>query len=348
MQPLPNADDLPTLLSRFHTWAEKQPSGSGNGNGHRNGASPDGVRELTYEEALEHHRERPASPRRTTSGRSRAAAGPEVPKAALPAPNAIPPAALVEEPIPPVSNALAAGEGPTGSSAIIPPAPPDVALMQEPQPSRERPPKKETATEAAVPKSLSAPRPEQRPSAKKAAAKKSAAPPPQAKVPPPPKAATPAPAHKAGPAGSATAGKRSSPPHTRTKAQNEFRHVLAKTVRAAKKPAAASKPKLPDRTRRFTTRFSATEERRIEKSAAAAGMTVSAYLRKCALAAEPSPATQPQKSRTAKKAQADSTASEQTETRLFLQPASPSLFGGWLSLLRQRFLSSPARFSERA
>jgi hypothetical protein len=39
----------------------------------------------------------------------------------------------------------------------------------------------------------------------------------------------------------------------------------------------------PDRTRRITTRFSLAEERRIGKCAAELGITVSSYLRQCAL-----------------------------------------------------------------
>jgi hypothetical protein len=131
--------------------------------------------------------------------------------------------------------------------------------------------------------------------------------------------------------------------------QPEFRQVLANRVRAAQKTIAAKKTKTPDRTRRITTRFSTAEERRIEKAASLAGVTVSAYLRKCALAAGNAQALPPQPPASAKKARkAGSRRTTEPEMRLFAQPPTSSLVGGWLTLLRQRFLSSPTRFSEEA
>ncbi|HEX4064626.1 MAG TPA: hypothetical protein VHZ09_01280 [Acidobacteriaceae bacterium] len=129
----------------------------------------------------------------------------------------------------------------------------------------------------------------------------------------------------------------------------EFRQVLTKSVRAAKKSTAAKKTKEPDRTRRITTRFSTAEERRIEKAASLEGVTVSAYLRKCALAAgkgQTVPSPIPASAQKARKA--SGRRALEPEIRLFAQPPTTSLVGGWLTLLRQRFLSSPTRFSERA
>lgn len=128
-----------------------------------------------------------------------------------------------------------------------------------------------------------------------------------------------------------------------------FQQILANTVQQPKAALAPNKKREPDRTRRITTRFSRAEERRVEKCAAELGITVSAYLRRCALSAvahNPSPdppaAPAPVKAR-----------------RAFRQPATPplavytppprSLFGGWLALLRNRFLGPPPiRFSEDA
>lgn len=156
--------------------------------------------------------------------------------------------------------------------------------------------------------------------------------------------------------------------------QPEFREMLARTVRSVKtaapvkkdaapltkRTALQSKKKVvakrapePERTRRITTRFSTAEERRLEKAAAAAGMSVSAWLRKCALAPgagtagrERSQVPTAGNRRTPHKRTA--AAGPAVASQLFAQPANSSLVGGWLSLLRQRFLGSPARFAERA
>lgn len=171
------------------------------------------------------------------------------------------------------------------------------------------------------------------------------------------------------------------------------------------KPAASAKKAAPDRDRRITTRFSAAEERRIEKQAAELGVTVSAYLRQCALAAMAAaktvPATQPVaataktstprtaivgttrsirpirvgNSRTARavatensatsrgtiarsrRASLATAAKKRRTSPAVVQPTYPphqyyaptnSLLGGWLALLRNRFLGPPVRFSNEA
>jgi hypothetical protein len=136
--------------------------------------------------------------------------------------------------------------------------------------------------------------------------------------------------------------------------QPQFRQVLTKTVLQAERPtppmSAPKKETNPDRTQRITTRFSPAEQRRIEKQAAESGLTVSAWLRHCALSGGTTPVHP-------KKAQAATAKSGSKQRRvaianpahvaLFSQPTNSAL-GNWLTLLRQRFLSSPARFSEQA
>jgi hypothetical protein len=64
--------------------------------------------------------------------------------------------------------------------------------------------------------------------------------------------------------------------------QPEFREVLAKNVQISK-PGAGRRKLDPDRNLRIATRFSAQEQQKVEKFAARAGLTVSAYLRERAL-----------------------------------------------------------------
>jgi hypothetical protein len=131
----------------------------------------------------------------------------------------------------------------------------------------------------------------------------------------------------------------------RTKAP--FRQILANTVRQPKEVVAAKTKPAPDRTRRITTRFSPAEERRIEKCAAELGITVSAYLRQCTLAAATAKpqeeAPDPPVSAKARKGRARA---EEPAIRYAAPP--PSFLGGWLALLRNRFLGAPVRFSEDA
>jgi hypothetical protein len=140
-------------------------------------------------------------------------------------------------------------------------------------------------------------------------------------------------------------------PHPRLRRAKHppFHKVLANTVHRAKITAVAKKKKAaPDRTRRITTRFSAAEQRRIEKLAADADLTVSAYLRECALAvvASQNSLTLPSFA-TTRVRKSKAPAPVEYQPNAYTAPA-PSLFGGWLSLLRNRFLGPPVRFSEQS
>jgi len=282
MQPLPNSNDIPTLLSRYHTWAEKQEPRAANGNGHRNGDGIDGVRELTYEEVLAQHRNRqPAQrARRTASTRPRAAAEPGAVRAESPE-VLTPPIAVIEVEKPQLTAELPLSETPAPAEEKI--ASPQVELPFAREPRSQ--PNAQTPTATAAKKTRKpavalseagpvkkAPHPASRPKAT-VAEKASARPLPKAAKP----TATTRPETKKRSAAVARKCARKHP---------EFRQVLKKTVHAAKKSTAAKKAKEPDRTRRITTRFSTAEERRIEKAASLDGVTVSAYLRKCALGGE--------------------------------------------------------------
>ncbi|HEX3659867.1 MAG TPA: hypothetical protein VHU89_00440 [Acidobacteriaceae bacterium] len=137
-------------------------------------------------------------------------------------------------------------------------------------------------------------------------------------------------------------------PRTARAKEPAFKKVLAGTVRSTTQSAPTGRKPAPaaDRNQRITTRFSAAEQRRLERAAAEAGLTVSAWLRQCALHAQaasaqalPPPAPR-KKTRAAEFSRPDQAA-------LFSTPAASGL-GNWITLLRQRFLSSSARFSERA
>lgn len=123
-----------------------------------------------------------------------------------------------------------------------------------------------------------------------------------------------------------------------------FRQVLTSTVQQSKTATASKKKPEPDRTRRITTRFSPAEERRIEKYAAELGVTVSALLRECALStiATPRPAAQP--AATPGKRKTANAPARAHANKASTAPA-PFALGGWLALLRNRFLGPPVRFS---
>lgn len=137
-------------------------------------------------------------------------------------------------------------------------------------------------------------------------------------------------------------------PKPRTPRRPRFSQILANTVQQPKAALVPKKKPAPDRSRRITTRFSPGEERRIERCAAELGITVSAYLRQCALTVlahnpspEPSPPGPPASAPIRK-------ARRQPAPLLSSYAAQPSLLGGWLALLRNRFLGPPLRFSENA
>ncbi len=138
----------------------------------------------------------------------------------------------------------------------------------------------------------------------------------------------------------------------RTPEHPRFQQILANTVQQPKAALAPNNKREPDRTRRITTRFSRAEERRVEKCAAALGITVSAYLRRCALSAVAQNPTQdssgPDAPLKTMPAKARNASRQSTAAPLTSYTPPPSLFGGWLSLLRNRFLGPPIRFSEDA
>lgn len=342
MQPGNQPEDIQTILSRFHTWAEKRP---GDGNGASAAPGPEAVREIPYEEAMRNFRQRHPAQRRR-----------------VPAPAAAPvPIAQAAAPVPPHPEEAV--------PALTERAPlPDAAQSTKPEggaqsaPVAERPP---------IAKAIPAV-----PSAEKRVTKKKAAAPPQrARIQPPPTAAPtaalPVPPQRVEPAQTKPPSRSRPEPRPGTSAKKEaapavrsrraqpkkpvFKKVLASTVKkaqrsapAAPRPASNASKAAParDRNQRITTRFSSAEQRKLERAAAQAGLTVSAWLRQCALRAEaaaPPQAAPPPSAKTARTARP----APSPEPTLFSYPA-PSGLGNWLTLLRQRFLSSPARFSERA
>ena len=133
---------------------------------------------------------------------------------------------------------------------------------------------------------------------------------------------------------------------SRPRKRPPFRNVLASTVQQPKAVLASRNKPAPDRTRRITTRFSPAEERRIEKCAAELGITVSAYLRQCALASIAQKPLQEIPASPASVKTRKPQARYTEEPMQYTGPAQPSLLGGWLSLLRNRFLGPPVRFSQ--
>ena len=405
MQPGPNSEDINTILSRFHTWAEKQPA-NGNGNGHKNGAGAEQLRELSYEEAILQHRRSAQTPRRTKNAAP--AEQKSTAKAVTPAlrqtdqataeaaPDwianlqVVPDAESVETPriaaaptpaaVPENTQAQPALAFEGSSSSNVPEAPPQPSPAKRAATPKVKSQAKQTAKIIVAAPEIPAdpieaptvtaaplvPRPKRKASSKQPLPKIAAAAPiPAATTPivavpitagPPAKAPKTA-AKSAGAAQTKIAAKsptqktvfapkpvrKSAANKTRKTRRPPFRQALAKSVQQpTKKPA-------PDRTRRITTRFSPAEERRIEKQAADLGINVSAYLRQCALAASAAQnALAPAVANAVGNKKARKPESQApAESRLYYAP-SGSFLGGWLALLRNRFLGPPARFSEQA
>lgn len=387
MQPGTNPDDLQTILSRFHTWTDQQP-GRTNGRTPTNGHGVEGIRELTYAEAVEQHRQRQAAPKERRRKPVRAA------REAVAVPIAAASGTAKTEPPPPIVSATGetleaepqrfvpppVRDAATLGTQTLPFAEEELPLVADKRaPSETRlhtaaakpapdAPKKigprttkilaaDRRAEANVPaaakrEKLSVKAATARTPTKTGAKVAAGIKPVAAKaVPKVASRAVSASPVKSIAAASRPARKSAAKAAARRRKHPEFRQVLAKSLSAAtKRPTsnqAAKKKAAPERTRRITTRFSSAEERRLEKAAGQAGMTVSAYLRKCALATEQA-RTIAQAPPAAKRHVRAATARPAVETQLFAQPATTSLVGGWLTLLRQRFLSSPARFAERA
>ncbi len=423
MQPAANPEDIRAILSRFHTWAEKNPvQGDSDGNGHGNGAGnghaaagSEELREISYEEAIRKHRDRGAA---KMPKRAAAASAPTTPVARRPA-------RVKAEPEPRMEVFQGLPVEPAQELSVAPPIlkPPAVETQPRPVPApvhAENAPEDRTplATAfeqitAAIERNEKISRPEYAPAVKTAkteklakseapaaaaaqttatpAAKTAAAPrtpkvqrkagrrPARAKIaamakmPLTREAITAALAAKpqsrpvtkvgsalikppivAGIKASAriAAPRKSAAPavaQRRNAKHPPFHQVLAYSVQQPRQPVAKRKQAEPDRNRRITTRFSTAEERRIAKHAALAGLTVSAYLRKCALsvvastqsARSATPASAPSKRRRQTAPQAPSYQDYQ-----YVEPT--SLLGSWLALLRNRFLPPPVRYSGQA
>jgi predicted DNA binding CopG/RHH family protein len=382
MQPGMSPDDLHTILSRYHTWAGKQPSnGNGNGNGHKNGNGAEEVREIPYEEAIREYRNR-------RSARKPRQAAPATAEAATTC--QVEPQAMVQAPAPVVQDArVDPAPGVMAEARIITEAalPPMVAVAPaawvvspvaaRPAGTREaagRNTRTDTRTDirtetrtkptvqersaSAAQKSAVATEPaiQTRPQVGRHVAAAPAKHVPQSKpqtkthmasTPAKPAVQTQPQTKKPVARSTAPAKKTAAPSVTpRKKAQPAFRQVLVRNVEA-KEVRVPKKAAVPDRDRRITTRFSSAEQRRIEKQAAQVGLTVSAYLRQCALSLAGAQA-QPENNGGAKaESKRARNRSNSEPATLFSQPTN-SLLGNWLTLLRQRFLASPDRFSERA
>ncbi len=414
MQPGPNPEDIQGILSRFQTWAEKQPA-EGNGNGHKNGDGADELREIPYEEAIRQLRSRQAAPTQRRPARPRvrtaAASGLKLPVKPAPSPpsaeDAAPwisqlPVIPDNEPVIELRSAPALrsaepvlpGEGPTerwqpsmplnGDALVPPPA-------AKPSPARQAPiPKQARKTDLPKPP-LTAAAPDilAETTVKRTQPATPAAPAPRpalktAPSPPPVKRAAPAQTRfrKVAAPAKTTSSRRPQPAQNRTRssiiqAQSKmaariptqakaprqraaaapartrkpkrppFRKVLANSIQHPRIAAAPKRKPEPDRTRRITTRFTPGEERRIEKLAAEFGLTVSAYLRQCALASLAAQNTTQDPIFAMGTKGARNGAEPPSALRTYSAPV-PSLVGGWLSLLRNRFLGPPIRFSEEA
>lgn len=377
MQPGTNPDDLHTIMSRFQTWAEKQPISS-NGNHHKNGIGSEEVREIPYEEALRQYRKRRAPQGRRAAQPSGAdrdtTAEPEstvkiaaqaqavveqkapvsaapfcVPEMTTPAATALPQmdvAAIMPSATAPAPNPPLKAKDPVERIAKPKKAPKPKATDARQKSAVNKPaiqvcqPTEENVAIAAI-KPVATPANQAKPLTRRPGVAKSAIQPkPQSKN----QAASAAVAVK----------KHAATPSAepRRKKHPAFRQILASSVRS--KPLQATKVRVPkkqaapDRNRRITTRFSSVEQRSIERQAAAAGLTVSAWLRHCALAqarAQIHPQSTLPAKHTDRKARSMPPAAP--SATLFSQPSN-SLLGNWLTLLRQRFLASPERFAERA
>jgi hypothetical protein len=123
----------------------------------------------------------------------------------------------------------------------------------------------------------------------------------------------------------------------------EFRQVLAKTVRQTKPAVRPAVKKEKGRDQRVSVRLSRAEEHRLQSCAAKAGVTVSEYLRVRALEGATEPAGM------ARRTAADAIDAEEAAIAAPVPAkAARTGLGDWLALLRNRFLASPVRFAERA
>lgn len=339
MQPAKNsahpAEDIHAILSRFQTWAGKQPE-----NGHRQNAA--GVREIPMEEAMRQLRSRRAKPAAPMAEKPPAPQPPTVPGArdskAASAPKRTPPTEAVATVSEKTAAAVSAPEDKTGATADDPARkvraliPQGARAARLAAAARRKPLEQKRITTPAL---AAAERP-RRTAAKPASARK-----------PKKRAVSAAVPMGGGPqeTGKRQARKADQParPSVRRRAARatrkaEFREVLARSVRTEK---AAKKQ---ERRQRVSVRLSSTEERRLQQRALQAGLTISEYLRRSALEAE-APQQQTLRGRAGAPGRSGKAAAP-----LFVHSTNQnnSVLGGWIALLRNRFLASPARFAERA
>jgi hypothetical protein len=121
-----------------------------------------------------------------------------------------------------------------------------------------------------------------------------------------------------------------------------FRDALEKSVRAAKPAGKLAGTKKEGRDRHISVRFTRAEDERLQAGAAHAGMTVSEYLRMCALEWNPSPP--PSRSDAA-----PGVPGARRSTSSAWQPPRHPKRGvrSWITLLRNRFLVPQAPFREQ-
>ncbi|MGA7524757.1 MAG: hypothetical protein WBW84_20070 [Acidobacteriaceae bacterium] len=349
MQPGSQPEDIHVILSRFHTWAGKNPRNGGKSVAPEAGT----VREIPYEEAMRNYRQR----QKTQTRRPAGSAAPPVAAARSASSETVPanPGPSLPVATDPLADAVvlsSSAEAPAEPAGLVVSPPAFVAKVapalqsSEKKAARRKPagPTKKASTQAVIPAALPA--------------KSKPARTVQPKAPVQCKAVECKPVQcKPEPRRAVLVKKVAAPVRQRAAKSKKpaFKKVLAETVGKARavapaqrRSASTTRKSSPprDRNRRVTTRFSATEQRQLERAASEAGLTVSAWLRQCALraktAATPRVASEPP----IKKTQAAGSARPSGST-LFSTPA-PSGLGSWLSLLRQRFLSSPARLSEQA
>lgn len=291
------AEDLHSILNRFHNWAGKQPE-------NHNGRKPNsaGVREIPMEEAIRQLRSRRATSM-TVSTEKRALTQPqEAPAGVETEAELAPQVACVNRPVAAVEKATES----LGTTA------------------QENPPAKTTATPTKKPAKK---REKTRPAAAAATAQQPAR--------------KPAAVDGSGPKTARKEARLAAPVCAPKKlpAKVAFREVLARSL------PAQMPDKKPERQQRISVRLSRAEERQLQELASQGGITVSEYLRRTALPAKTAdcaPRTPP-KARMHRGRAA-------TAAPLFATSTSEnsSVLGGWLTLLRNRFLSSPTRFAERA
>lgn len=301
------SEDIQSILSRFQTWTGKQQDKS-KGNGHVE------VREIPMEEAIEQLRRRRGS-RATPAAANEATEPVQAQQEKLPQTNLQ--IKIEPEPKPVVSVAVLAAAPATGTQAEAPAKRVEPLKLKPGKPAEPR----RKAAKPAEPRKKAAMEPVRKKPAKTSpasAAKKARKKPVlEAKV-------------ESIPLKTARTRQKAA---VRRENVPDFRELLARSVQQ-EAPARRS----AEREQRVSVRFSRQEEERLQRLAAKAGVTVSEYLRRCALTASaPGDASVPAVSATAQPAALF--AATQTKS---------SVLGDWLALLRNRFLSSPARFAERA